>query len=322
MSQRFSRRQVLGSAGLALGGVAAGAGLDAASGSGGWSVVDSPTGKTLRGITRAADGAYAVGTSGEFLHRANDGWETVFADGPTGNNKTLYGVDRTEDGSGVWMAGSSGRLAEYDVDTGEVTTHTKPAGVGNTFTDVAAAGPADDERVLATMGSGKLVYGKHEGDDPWEWEVKETSGSYTLTAVDMHSRDVGRVVSKGSGVYETRDGGRKWSDVSPDDASNAFYTVISRPDEIHVGGDNGQIWRQDCDCRLWTPHSASSKAVRGLSARDGTFLGAGDGGRVFERSGPLDEWEAASTPAGDVLLGCSSGDTDIAVGKGGTIVER
>ncbi|MFB6221114.1 MAG: hypothetical protein ABEH90_06710 [Halolamina sp.] len=307
-----------------MGGVA-GVGLSAVQGASGWSEVSSPTAKTLYEVVRTDNGPYAVGGSGTVIHRTSSGWEMPISDGPSGNNKTLLGAAVTDDGARLWMAGKSGVLGEYDVTTGTLTDWSQPNGTSNVFYDVEVTGSVDNERVHLTMGSGMTLYGKRQSNGEFAWETKDTGGSYTITAVDFHTKSDGRVVSDGGNVYETQstsDGGWKWVEIGIEEAVNPLFDIVSEPNHAYIGGDNGQIWRGDYDCALWTPHSAGSKGVQALVRRNGVFLGAGDSGRVFEREGSFNRWVANETPVGAALLGCALGDPDIGVGKSGTIIER
>lgn len=321
MGDRLSRRQVLTSVGLAAVGGAASIGLDAVVGASKWQQVSSPTSKTLYEVVDTVNGPYAVGGSGVVIHRGSGGWEMTISDGPSGQNKTLYGAAVTDGGDRLWMCGSSGRLGEYDVSSGELTNWSNPKGVGNTFTDVEVTGTVGEkERIYLTMGSGKVVVGKRESKKNIEWNIHDTGGGYTLNAVDFHGYKAGRVVSNGHNVYETTDGGKTWSKIGLEQAQNPLYGLVSGQDHVWATGGNGQVWRHDCTCHVWTPHSAGSKDVNELERRNGKFLGAGGSGRIVELVD--DQWVARNTPVGNALLGCLIGDTDIAVGKSGTIIER
>lgn len=319
-SRHVTRRQLLagvGAAGIGLTGVGVTEVL-----AGDWTLVESPVSKTLYEVVRADDGPYAVGGSGSLIHRSGGSWQTVLSDGPTGNNKTLRGAAVTDDESRVWMCGSSGRLAEYDVSSGEVIDHSKPNGTSPTFYDVAVTGIAgEDERVYATKGSGEVLVGSRGRTGLFEWEYKDTGGSYTVTGVDFHTDKKGRVCTNGHHVFETTDGGRTWTKLGLEEAQNPFNDIVSLENHVYVAADNGLVWRLDCTCMVWTPLQAGTKDVQGLSYRLQEFLGAGASGQVFFPE-PEGTWGTQETPSGSVLLSASPGDLDICVGKSGTIVER
>lgn len=319
MDTPVSRRTVLASAGTAAAGVA----TLGASGvlAGGWTRVDSGTGKTLHAVTRAGPNAYAVGASGRVLERSNGSWSVYDTAGPTEGQKTLYGVDATDDERLLWVAGSSGAVGAYDRADGSVTPY-KPPNVSPTFTDVAVTGPAGDETVYLTKSSGEVYVGtRTDGDETgMSWTATDTGGTYTIQAVDFHGPERGRVVSANSGVYETTDAGSTWTQVGIADSTTTTYDIASGPNRVFVGAATGRLWRLDCDCSLWTPLQAGSKAIRGVS-RDGTrVLGAGESGRAFDRN--EDGFSVTDTPTGNTLLDASIGETDILVGNSGTIIER
>lgn len=321
MAGQPTRRQVVTTAGAAGVALLSGVGLNSVLGASRWVEVSSPTSKTLYEVVRTDAGPYAVGGSGVVIHRTADGWQTVISDGAKGQNKTLHGAAVTDDGNRLWMCGSSGALAEYDVSSGTLTNWSNPNGIGNTFTDVEVTGTvAEKERIYLTMGSGKVVIGKRESKSNIEWDVHDTGGGTTLNAVDFHDDTAGRVVSNGHRVFETTDGGKTWTKIGLDQAQNPLEGLVSGTDHVWTTGGNGQVWRHDCNCHIWTPHSAGSKDIYEIERRNGRFLACGGSGRIIEQVDS--QWIAKNTPVGNALLGCAIGDTDIAVGKSGTIIER
>ncbi len=319
MDTPASRRTVLASVGTTAVGVATLGASDVLAGD--WERVDSGTGKTLNAVTRAGANAYAVGSSRRVVERSGGSWSVYDTTGPTGGQKTLYGVDATDDERLLWVAGSSGAVGAYDRADGSVTSH-KPPNVSPTFTDVAVTGPAGGERVYLTKSSGEVYVGARADTEEggMSWSTSDTGGSYTIRAVDFHGPERGRAVSSNSGVYQTTDAGETWTRVGIADSAASTYDVASGPDRVFVGAATGRLWRRDCDCSLWTPLQAGSKAIRGL-ARDGTrVLGAGESGRAFDRD--ADGFSVTDTPTGNTLLDATVGETDILVGNSGTILER
>ena len=316
MRPELSRRQLITT--LGAGAFALASGGDVSAGDG-WTEVSSPTSKTLYDVVSASDGPYAAGGSGVLVHRESD-WEVVLADGPSGNNETLEGVGVTGDGDRVWMAGASGRIGSYAVADGTVRDYSKPNGFGDDLHDIEVVGPVGGERVYAAADSGNVLVGTRQSDGSFDWSFVDTGAKDTVTAVDFHSRNAGRAVTTGPTVFTTTDGGSTWTDVTPDDAADRFFGVVSAADNVWIGADNGRVWRRDCECAVWTPHKDGQHAVKALTYRGDRFLGGGESGRVFERGDG--GWVARKTPVGHVLLGCLPGAPDIAVGKSGTIIER
>jgi hypothetical protein len=286
-----------------------------------WRAVDSPVGSTLFDVAATAAGPHAVGDGGTVLRRGGGEWTTVVDDGVDGSNKTLREAAATADGDRLWLSGSAGRLGTLEVTSGTVRSYARPAGVGSTFHDVAVVGPAGGERVYAATGSGRVVVGGRDSTGGLSWTVVDTGGSNGVTAVAVRSGSVAHAVTTAGRVFETDDEGISWRRIGIEDAENGLYAAVSAEDRVWAGGTSGRVWRRDCECGLWTPHRAGAKAVRSLSRRDGTLLGVGDSGRTFERTA-RGKWVARATPVGNALLGCLQGPVDVAVGKGGVIVER
>lgn len=273
MSVGESLLSVIGST-LASSGIAAGVRPVLAAAE--WSEVLSPTSKTLYEVVGTDAGPFDVGESGTVIHRASSGWEMTISDGPRGQNKTLLGAGVTDGGDRLWMAGKSGTLGEYDVSTGELTDWSTPSGISNVFYDVEVTGTVDEtERIYLTMSSGNVLVGERTGESTIEWSKHDTGGSNTLTAVDFHTATDGHVVSDSHNAFQTSDGGKTWTDVSPQDAQNPFYTVVSGRDHVYVGADNGQIWRRDCDCDNWTPTDLGSNKLYTIAGRGDDKLVAG-----------------------------------------------
>ncbi|WP_227376642.1 hypothetical protein [Haladaptatus halobius] len=65
--------------------------------SNGWSVVESPTKKTLNGVVDTAEGPFAVGGGGDVLARRQSGWEKVVEFGPQARSRPLTGGDASLD---------------------------------------------------------------------------------------------------------------------------------------------------------------------------------------------------------------------------------
>ncbi|MFB6128088.1 MAG: WD40/YVTN/BNR-like repeat-containing protein [Halolamina sp.] len=320
MGLGLSRRSLLTGVGSVAAASVAGTLLDATRATDGWSAVPSPTEKTLYDVAAASDATHAAGASGVVIRRGSDGWTVVLADGPSGNSETLEGVDATDDGLRLWIVGASGRLGSYAVTDDTVRDRSAPGGFGGDLHDVAVVGPVGSERVYAAAGSGTLLVGTRATDGTFDWSVVDTDGTNAVTAVDFRTAEADHAVTTGPGVFGTTDGGATWTAVTPADAAGRFFAVTSGSEVLRVGVDDGRIWRRDCECALWTPLRAGSKAVRAVAERDGRLLGAGEGGRVFERR--RDGWTAVDTPVGNVLLGALPGSTDVAVGNSGTILER
>ena len=285
----------------------------------GWTEVPSPTGKSLYGVVDTVKGPYAVGTDGNVLHRSGGGWRVVIADGPAAKRNTLTCVAATSDGTRIWFAGSSGALGMYDAVSGRKYDHTAPKGKTSTWEAIAVGGPRGEEQLRVANGSGEVLSATvgADGCPAFGDVVKPGSGS-TIAALD-YAGDAFFAIDTSGNVFEEADG--KWSDIGIENAQVNFFDVNATPDSLLVSGGSGRVYRYDRACTNWTPVSAGTGALHSL-ARDGEVVVAvGANGNVFERR-PDAGWRAVESPVSTTLRSVSLGRTDVAVGSGGTIIER
>ncbi|GGN92913.1 MULTISPECIES: WD40/YVTN/BNR-like repeat-containing protein [Haloarcula] len=320
MSEReATRRGVLKGIGAS---VAAAMGTAALSGSAAasspWESVESPTGNTLYDVEYTDAGAYAVAGGGIVLERTELGWQKILDGGPTGNGNSLYGADVTDDGERLWFVGSSGAIGEYDVESGVLTDHSAPMDVTNNFNDVSVTGQAGEANVYVAGDSGKMYYSFENGaSETWEY-VTPGSGS-AINAVDFFEDRKGHIVDGNKSVFRTQDGST-WNKIGLADANVNFYGVDSDGfDDVWVSGGGGMLFHWDGV--EWTPHDTGDAGLRDIEVTDGDGDGytVGGGGKVYELDS---EWTQNQTPTGQNLKAVVRGSVDIAVGAGGTIIER
>jgi hypothetical protein len=321
-SRRTTRRGLLAGAG-AVGALAVtGLGLEVVRGDHDWTERESPSGSTLYDAANADGDLFAVGGDG-LLERTDAGWQLVDGDGLLGSNRGLRAAAPTDDGAGLWLAGTEGTVAVYDLvnETLDVIDLGDLLGLGRTLYDVSVTGPLGDERVYASTTDGDVVVGMQTFFGRM-WNTVPTGGSQTLTAIDFHEASTGHAVGRGGNVFRTTDGGESWTQVGIPGFDAVLYDVVSGPDRVYVSAENGRLFRLDCTCDLWTPVKAGAKGIRGLARGDGEgdLLGAGENSRAFEFVD--DEWVAHDTAAGATLHGAARGPVDVLVGSGGRIVER
>jgi hypothetical protein len=311
-----TRRTVLKSAGAAVAAAAVPAGVQAAEST--WTAVESPTGNTLHDVEYTAAGAYTVGGAGVVLERTPKGWRKVLDGGPTGNGNNLYGADVTDDGKRLWFVGSSGAIGEYDVVTGSLNDHSAPMDVTNNFNDVSVTGEAGSANVYVAGDSGKLYYSFENGETgSWE-DVTPASGS-AINAVDFFDDRSGHIVDGNQTVLYTKDG-VTWDTLGIENANYNFYGVDSDGfDDVWVSGGGGSIYRWNGS--EWRRADNGDAGLRDVEVESGEGLTVGGGGKVFDRDAGVG-WDAEQTPTGANLKAVVRGDVDIAVGAGGTIVER
>ncbi|WP_440007258.1 WD40/YVTN/BNR-like repeat-containing protein [Halomicrococcus sp. SG-WS-1] len=297
--------------------VAAGAVPAASASESDWSTAETPTASTLYDVEYTASGAYAVGAGGVALHRTGEGWRTAFDGGVTGNGNSLYGADVTDDGERLWVVGASGAVGEYDVETGDLRSHSAPTGSTNNFNDVAVTGPAGEANVYVAGDSGKIYYSFENGEDQtWEY-VTPGSGS-AVSAVDFHDVRAGHAVDTNGRVFQTTDG-VTWNGVGIGDANVTFYGVDSDAlDDVRVSGGGGKVFHYDG--AQWTSTDLGDAGLRDVESENGDGFTVGGGGKLFDQTNGT--WAQDRTPTGQNLEAAVRGSTDVAVGAGGIVLER
>jgi len=318
MTRQTSRRTFLKASAAAIA-ASATAGVAAASGDADWTAVESPTGNALHDVEYTAAGAYAVGGGGIVLDRTATGWTKIVDGGPTGNGNNLYGADVTDDGKRLWFVGASGAIGEYDVETGDLTDHSAPMDVTNNFNDVSVTGEAGEADVYVAGDSGKIYYSFENGaSQTWDY-VTPGSGS-AINAIDFFADGSGHAVDGNQTVFYTRDGA-SWDKLGIANANVNFYGVDSDGfDDVWVSGGGGTVFHWNGS--EWITTDLGDAGLRDIEVTEGDGEGftVGGGGKVFDKSGR--EWAQDATPTGQNLKAVVRGDPDIAVGAGGTVIER
>lgn len=300
-----SRRAFLVGGTAAVGGAVGLSALSRGSNASNWTEASTPTESRLRGVAAAG---YAVGNDGVFLRRDGGDWTSI-TDGSL-LSASLYGVDAAGDGS-VWAVGEASTVLEYDPDADEVTEHDTGLSLG-TLQDVGAAGSGP--RVYAGTSGGTVLVGER-ADGSMEWTRVSTGGS-DLLGVDAYGPDNVVVSDDDGGVFRTRDGGDTWARLGVPNVDHVLTAVSADADVVHAVG-SGARYRRDCPCENWTPGDASV-TLRGVDHADGP-VAVGDDGIVAERT--RTGWQA-STVSSQHLRDVAVGSVDLAVGDGGTVLER
>lgn len=283
-----------------------------------WTEVASPTTKSLFGVVTTTNGPYAVGTGGNVLNRHDGEWEFAIEDGPATRKNTLTDVAVTDDRTRIWFAGSSGALGCYDVDTGRKYDYSAPMEKTSTWEAIAVAGDRGSERLRIANGSGEVlaVTTDENGCPQWGEVVKPGSGS-TIPALDNGGGRFYAIDTSGN-AFETTDEG--WADIGVRNAQVNFFDVFGTEDRLLIAGGGGRLFRYDRPCEVWTPVSVGDVPLHALSSEDGRVITAGAAGHVYERTGR--GWTSQSTPVEADLWAITTGEIDVAVGAGGTIIER
>ncbi|SER16945.1 WD40/YVTN/BNR-like repeat-containing protein [Natrinema salaciae] len=322
-----TRRDVLrlATASTAAGVLTLGSAATAQSNDGGWTQVESPTGKALNDAVDTAAGPFAAGADGNVVARGEDGWRKVVAYGPQARNRRLTGIDATDDGKAVWFVGGSGVIGEYNVETQTLTNYSAPGGKTSTWEDCAVQGAAgENERVSFVNGSGELLVGVRQDSGAMQYEeVVKPGGGSTIPGIDYYAREAGHVCTTSQFVGETTDGGATWEQIGIDFAGGAFFDLASQGErDVNVAAGSGIVYRYDGF--RWTPHVVDDqrRAIRGIDRNGSDGLAAGDGGAIYERQS-AGQWRQHDTAVETKLDGVAIGSSyAVAVGDGGTILER
>lgn len=294
-----------------------------------WIETDSPVESALYGVA-AGSVPVAAGEEGRLLRREDGEWYVVVEEGPAGESNTLFDAAATDDGGAVWVAGDSGAIGRYDVAADELEDYTAPEVKGtdgdreektSTWEAVAVGGAAGAERIVLLNGSGEALPGEYVGDGvEWGQVVKPGGGSSVGGASFLGSETV-LVSDTTSRVYQSDDAGGSWETIGIDGASVDLPDVAAAAeDDANAAGGDGSIFRYNG--AVWTKLNAGGDALRGIARQLDRGLAAGGSGATFTRT--LYGWEKDETPVEDDLNDVIITDDmlDVAVGEGGTIVER
>lgn len=290
-----------------------------------WEIVESPTNKSLNDAVDTIEGPFAAGADGNVVARRNSGWQTVVEYGPQARDRRLTGIAATDDGKAVWFVGGSGVIGEYNIETRTLTNYSAPMGKTSTWEDCAVRGNSgENERLYFVNGSGELLVGDRQDSGAVEYnDVMEPGGGSTIPAIGFSTREEGHVCSTSQFVAETFDGGDTWEQIGIDFSGVGFFDIASQDErDVNVAAGNGIIYRYDGF--RWTPHVVDDERqdIRALDRDGSEGLAAGNNGKIYERQS-AGQWRKYVTSTEERLDGVARGETyDIAVGAGGTIVER
>ena len=284
-----------------------------------WQLVTSPVDVTLWDVASSARNDFAVGGGGIVIERTDEGWKKVIGDGPTSNGNSLYGADVTDDGKRLWFVGSSGAIGEYDVESGVLVDHSAPMDVTNNFNDVSVTGEAGEANVYVAGDSGKMYF-SYENGATGSWDYTTPGSGSAINAVDFFEDRSGHIVDGNQSVFYTRDGA-SWDRLGIADANVNLYGVDSDGfDDVWVSGGGGIVYHWTGS--RWIKADTGDAGLRDIEVTDADADGytVGGGGAVYGYDGS--EWRQQATPSGANLKAVVRGDVDVAVGAGGTVIER
>jgi hypothetical protein len=283
----------------------------------GWRIAETPVEVTLHDVAHTSTNAHAAGEAGILIERTSAGWRKVLDGGPGGNGNDLYGVATTDDGKRLWLVGASGAIGEYDVVTGNLVDRSAPNDATTNFNDVAVTGPAGDANVHVADDSGAIHYSFDNGVEG-TWEYTAPGSGSAFPAIEFHDSRSGHAIDTNGKVFVTDDGST-YEPIGIEDVDITFYGLDSDGDsDVTVSGGNATVYTYDGS--QWTPESLGDADLFDVETDAGNGYTVGAGGVVFEATGG--EWRRNRTPTGQNLKAVVTGLTDIAVGAGGTVIER
>ena len=293
-----------------------------------WRSVETAFDVTLFSVAQTSEGPYAVGSDGYLVGDRGDGWEVIFDDGPSTRDNQMRAMDTTDDGERIWMLGSSGAMACYDVEQRKKFDYSYPNEMTSTWEGIAVAGDRGAEKGLAANGSGEILPFTIDGFDvDWGQLDKPAGKGSKMAGVAASPEGIGYAIDTSGNAFKTtaNDG---WVDIGIVNAQVKFTDLYAGASQrVYVAGGGGRVYRYDDSYNDWTP----------IGAADGNTLTAIDvferengepqkvaltrNGDIFQRDG-RDRWEELPSPTRKGLRALTLGYPDVAVGKGGTVIQR
>lgn len=320
-----TRRDLLAASGSALVGGLAGClgGSSDPTPNSAWEPVDSPVQGTLFDAVTTRAGPFAVGEGGYLLKRGDGDWSPVLEHGPQGQDTALVGAAVTDNGGALWFCGGGGVVARYDVHEGQLTDYSYPEGHTSSWADVATVGLAGTEWVFLTNSSGELLYGQNDhGSMNWEEQVQKPGGGASSAGIEFDTHGFLYLCNTNSEVLESVDGGHSWRQIGIPGSSVGLHDIAPfDATTIDIAGGDGHLYR--FDGFEWTDLHLDAKTFNAVERSRQNGLVVGESGHIY-RFG-ADGWTADPTATGVHLHGAilaSPGNPAIAVGGGGTILER
>lgn len=288
-----------------------------------WQVVETPFEKSLFRVVTTTAGPHAVGDGGVIVADRGNGWEIVLDEGPNASQNQLFALDVTDDGKRLWFAGSSGALGCYDVTTNRKYDYSYPNEMTSTWESLAASGPAGEEKVLVANGSGEILPFTLAGFKA-DWGVLEKPGSgSTLAGLAASPDGYGYGIDTSGKAYKTtdRDG---WEEIGVIESQVKFYDIWAGANErVYIAAGGGLLYRYDNSYRDWTPIGLpKDQPLRAFDLYKDQLVVVGDSGLVVQRTDGGQRWRQIHTPTENTLNDLTLGEPDVAVGKGGLVLQR
>ena len=287
-----------------------------------WTLVKSTVDNTIHDVVITSEGAYAVAEGGILLERTEAEWVKVVDGGVSGNGNDLYGLAKTADGNYLWMVGSSGAVGEFNVSTGNLNDFSQPMDASNNFNDVAVTRKPDTTNIYIAGDSGKMYHNFDDGKEG-KWNSVTPGNGSAINAVGFFNDRQGHIVDANQSVLATQDGGT-WNQAGIADADVDFEGIDSDgSSDVYVSGGNGMIFQWNGS--EWSSTSVAEATLMDIEvgAEDQSGYAVGGNATIISYDGS--NWTSQETPTTENLNAVVQGTEtmpDIAVGAGGTILER
>ncbi|MFC7165564.1 hypothetical protein [Halospeciosus flavus] len=291
-----------------------------------WRVVEEvPVTSTIYGVAQTSEGPYAVSGGGVLIANrdGDEGWEVVFDDGPATRDSRLKAIDVTDDGKRVWIAGSSGALAAYDVEERRKYDYSYPKEMTSSWEGLTVSGEAGSEKALVANGSGEVLPFTVDGFDvDWAPVSKPAKKGSTIAALAAGPDGTGYAVdTSGNAFKTTKEEG--WEDIGIVNAQVGFYDIFAGPNgRVYVAAGDGRLYRYDDSYRSWTPIGVAKETLRAVDLFQEQLVVLGASGTIYQRRMGGERWEKIHSPTSKDLYDLSLGYPDVAVGEGGTVIKR
>ena len=289
-----------------------------------WQTVETPFSADLFEVVTTSRGPFAVGDGGIIAGDRGNGWEIITDDGPNVSHNQMRTLAVTDDGKRLWFAGSSGAIGCYDVETNRKYDYSYPNEMTSTWESIAVSGTIGSEKVLIANGSGEVLPCKLDGFTI-NWGVLEKPGGKGATMTGLAASPDGYgygIDTSGNAFMTTKQDG--WKDIGVIDSQVKFYDIWAEQNgRVYVAAGQGTLYRYDNSYRDWTPIGVAEKGtLRAFDMYKNQMVALGDGGLMYQRTDGGERWEQVHTPTGDILYDLALGKPDIAIGKGGLVLER
>lgn len=238
----LTRRAALGSAGLALGGVAGCLG-DGSAYANGWKRADSATDDALQGVAALEnDGAVAVGLDGTVVKRVQAGeWRGLSGAPGTADETDLYAAAPTANFERVWYVGGDGLVAMYD-SHGDFDSHSQPLNRTKRFVDVAVDGAAGGEEVYVVDAEGNVMRGSENKQGEVTWDMRKEPGEGQPLAITFTTDNFGYLCTDSGETFQNV--GQGWKQIGIDGVQDGLTDVAGYEESLlDVASRKGKIYR-------------------------------------------------------------------------------